>query len=76
MLPILKRSLNIIKNSEFAEYEDFLYQVINLIEMKGSVISNDIEEIIINSDQEPSGLHFSSMIVATINRVAGVFPLF
>ena len=75
-MPILKRSLNIIKNSEFTEYEDFLYKVINLIETKGTVNSNDIEEIIINSDLEPSGLHFSSMIVATINGVAVVFPFF
>jgi len=50
-LPMLKRSFNYFRNSNFydAEIGKVMEQIIKLIELKGSVNSEDVENILINS---------------------------
>ena len=50
-LPMLKRSFNYFSNSDYydAEIEKVMEQIINLIELKGEINSNDVENILIIS---------------------------
>ena len=64
-LPRLKRSLDYFKNSNQYDVEigKVMEQIIKLIESKGSVISEDVENILINSNVAPIDIYTDCKIV-------------
>jgi hypothetical protein len=70
-LPMLKRSFNYFRNSNFYDVEigKVMEQIIKLIEFKGSVNSEDVENILINSDVAPIDIYTDCKIVG--NACAG-----
>ena len=78
-LPILKRSFKNFKNSNHydAEIGKVMEQIIKLIESKGSVNSEDVENILINNDVSSIDIHVFCRIVGEgegEDATAWVFP--
>lgn len=75
-LPILKRSIRGIRNSENSEYEVFLQKIISTIEVKGEVNSIDVENIVNNLGLDIIGIHsFCSIYADCDSGFAIPFPL-
>jgi hypothetical protein len=77
-LPILKRSFNYFKNSNQYDVEigKVMEQIIKLIESKGSVNSEDVENILINSNVAPIDIYTDCKIVGHARTgVAITIPL-
>jgi hypothetical protein len=76
-LPMLKRSFSYFRNSNYydAEIGKVMEQIIKLIEFKGSVNSEDVENILINSDVAPINIHIFCKINGEGSPgIAWVFP--
>jgi hypothetical protein len=78
-LPMLKRSFHYFRNSDYydAEIGKVMEQIIKLIEFKGSVNSEDVENILINNEITSININTFCMIIGHARKgEAIVFPLF
>jgi hypothetical protein len=76
-LPILKRSFNYFRNSNCydADIGKVMEQIIKLIEFKGSINSEDVENILIKNDVSSIDIHNFCRINGEGAGTAVVFPL-
>lgn len=70
-LPLLRRSLNQIKD---LDYKYVLQRIIKVIEEKEIADSNSIREILLHSDTGIKGIYFNCNVYADSNGGAGCYP--